>query len=115
MLWYVKGSKLYLFGSLHMLDAGPLGLRPREEQVYRKSRRIVFESNLDAQPDFQLPDDTFLSQLISPPMFAATQEAWDRIGIPEPPDLDRLPPFIAALRLLFFFGPIASNFYRCWR
>jgi uncharacterized protein len=101
MLWHVKGTKLYLLGSQHFLDQNSLGLTPREERVYRKSSRVVFECNLDAQPDPQLPDGTSLSQIVSPSLFAATRQAWDQVGIPEPPHLDRLPPWIAAMRLLF--------------
>jgi hypothetical protein len=84
-----------------MLDPGPLGLRPREQEVYRKSRRIAFEINFDEQANAELADDTSPSQIISPSLFDATRQAWDRARIPEPPHLDRLPPLLAAFRLLY--------------
>ena len=99
MLWHVKNSKLYLLGSIHLLDARPLVLSPQAKRAYQRSRRIAFEQDLNAPPnsaDLLLPPGSRLSDQIPAALFAAAHKAWHDAGISDV-DLEVVRPWVAAM------------------
>jgi uncharacterized protein len=103
MLWQVHGTEMYLLGSVHILDSSLLTMTPEMEAAYSAARRIAVEADFTAPLDFSpwlLPETDRLSQRIEPQLFAAAAIRWAEAGL-EPTLLERMPPWFAALMLIF--------------
>ncbi len=106
MLWQFAGSRLSLLAAVHILDASGPALTNAMERAYGDATRVVFETDLDSTPDpamLVLPSGGHLGDIIQDPLWSTLQQRWIEAGLPRP-DLDRLPPWLAAMRFMLRYG-----------
>jgi uncharacterized protein len=95
MLFHVKGTQTYFLGSLHYLPTAAPHLPRAIWQIADRSRRLVFESNVDdAEKPRELPitrtrECKPLEQRLPAPLFTATSVLWNHLigGAASPNDL----------------------------
>jgi uncharacterized protein len=77
MLWQVKGSGLFLLGSVHVLDVPPLPLNAPAWGAFASATRVLFEHDLAQAPDVsfaRLPPAESLSLLIPASLYASVED-----------------------------------------
>jgi len=77
MLWQVKGSGLFLLGSVHVLDVPPLPLNAAAWAAFGAATRVLFEHDLAQAPDVsfaRLPPGESLSLLIPASLYASLED-----------------------------------------
>ncbi|HZZ34421.1 MAG TPA: TraB/GumN family protein [Caulobacteraceae bacterium] len=107
-LWVVKDadSEIYLFGSMHMLQAGADWRTPAFEDAYDRATTVWFETDVDAPPEevsklmatYGLDPDRTLSQKLSPAALKALKPMLRRRPV-SLAAIDHMRPWAAAMML----------------
>jgi hypothetical protein len=101
MLWQVKRSGLFLFGSVHVLDVPPLPLNAAGWAAFGAARRVLFEHDLTQAPDMgfaQLKQGESLSSLIPAALYASVEDRCREWSI-NIENISRLQPWLLAISL----------------
>ncbi len=99
MFWHVENTKLYVLGSIHVLEQNRGGLFREAEQVYQEAERVVFEHDMIAPPDpifIENPTGVTLSSQVPFSVFGAASREWSALGLPHA-RLEQLQPWTAAM------------------
>ena len=101
MLWQVKGSGLFLLGSVHVLDAPPLPLNTAAWAAFVAATRVLFEHDLTQAPDLsfaRLPPGESLNSLIPASLYASVGDRCREWSI-DTENISHLQPWLVALSL----------------
>jgi len=84
MLWHIEGTETFLLATVHVSDMNPLWLPTETRRVLERSTRLIFEHDLDGQPNLSvlmLPKGVRLGDLVSESVFKAAASHWRQLGL----------------------------------
>lgn len=112
-LWRISDSdsEIWLFGTVHVLPPALAWRTPRLDAAFAAADELVVETDAeDARTAAALtarfgvaPEGERLSALLDPPTLTQLMRVCAQLGV-EPESLERLRPWLAALRLSFTFA-----------
>ena len=85
MIWRIDDSESYLFGSIHLLQQEDSDLPSRVWEIFNRSSKVVFESDLSITdtPEFtSLEDSDSLDGLVPSDLYSSAAERWNALDIP---------------------------------
>jgi uncharacterized protein len=101
MLWQVKGSGLFLLGTVHVLDVPALPLGAAAQAAFGAATRVLFEHDLTQAPDMgfaRLKSGESLSSFIPAALYASVMDRCREWSI-NIENVSRLQPWLVALSL----------------
>lgn len=101
MLWHVRGTQLYMLGTVHLMDAEPV-LASKRRRAYQRAARVAFEYEFDMPggPLRLLPEGQYLSEHLPEKLFRRLATKWRDLGFDQD-ELDDLKPWVAGMSVAF--------------
>ncbi len=103
MLWKIKDSNTYVFGSVHLSNSSILQLPDVVERAFSESTRVILEADQRLPPDaslLMLPPGIQLDSLVPNELFRRVRAHWSRLGLPEE-NLVKFRPIVVGINLQF--------------